>query len=46
MVNKLRQSMFKYEFAGGHPREEAAAKPSPPPPPAKLKSEEHKTQRY
>jgi len=35
MVNKLKQSMFKYEFAGEHPREEAAGlQPTPPPPPS------------
>ena len=44
MVNKLKQSTFKYEFAGRHPREEAAGlQPIPTPTPTpKLKSKEHK----
>jgi hypothetical protein len=41
MVNKVKQSMLKYEFAGGYPREEAAGL-QPTPHPHKLKSKEHK----
>jgi len=34
MVNKLKQSTSKYEFAGQHPREEdAGLQPIPPPTP-------------